>query len=33
MVSYKIIANHGGTISVCSKEETGTTFEIRLPVR
>lgn len=32
MVSYKIIANHGGTISVRSGEGTGTTFEIRLPI-
>ena len=32
MVSYKIIANHGGTISVRSDEGTGTTFEIRLPI-
>ncbi len=31
MVSYKIIHNHGGTITVKSREQQGTTFEIRLP--
>ncbi|WP_312115793.1 PAS domain S-box protein [Brevibacillus reuszeri] len=32
MVSYKIIATHGGTIRVRSKEGEGTTFEVRIPV-
>lgn len=32
MVSYRIIHNHGGTISVTSREQQGSTFEVRLPV-
>lgn len=33
MVSFKIIAQHGGTITVDSQEGVGTTFEVRLPVQ
>ena len=32
MVSYRIIHNHGGTISVTSQLHQGSTFEVRLPV-
>ena len=32
MVSFKIISHHGGTITVKSKLDEGTTFEVRLPV-
>jgi signal transduction histidine kinase len=31
MVSYKIIENHNGTISIESKENEGTTLTIELP--
>jgi two-component system, sporulation sensor kinase A len=33
MVSYKIIENHLGLVSVNSKVNEGTTFEIKLPIR
>jgi two-component system, sporulation sensor kinase A len=33
MVSYKIIENHLGLVSVKSKVNEGTTFEIKLPIR
>ncbi|WP_281887839.1 CheR family methyltransferase [Paenibacillus sp. YYML68] len=32
MVSYKIIENHNGKMNIMSKENVGTTVEIRLPV-
>ncbi|MCE5169076.1 hypothetical protein LQV63_07105 [Paenibacillus profundus] len=32
MVSYNIIDNHGGSISVDSLPQQGTTFTISLPV-
>jgi signal transduction histidine kinase len=31
-VSYGIVKNHNGDISVSSKEGQGTTFSIRLPL-
>lgn len=32
-ISYGIIQDHGGSISVVSKENVGTTFTIKLPIR